>query len=254
MTHFHKLLLITLLAPLFSTAQSNYQPGLVVTLKGDTLRGFINFKEWDNNPRYIFFKTDPLGTPSKFTVKDIRYLRVNVDFLVEYQKYEGLISTDNIDIDKIHAERDSTFRLDTVFLKVLQRGKNLVLYSYSDDVKTRYFISENSADSPQELTYRIYYDYNNSKTTGRTVYENNYKEQLYSIGVKANMMNDKLKRYISQADYTQIYLITIASRINGISEADSSKNNLSVPKPFKPVLILAGCIAVGLFLLSKVHF
>jgi len=46
MKHLVKLLLIFILLPFISTAQTNYKPGYVVTLTGDTLHGFIDYKEW----------------------------------------------------------------------------------------------------------------------------------------------------------------------------------------------------------------
>ena len=49
-----KYFLVTLLLlPLLSIAQSNYKSGYVVTLKGDTLRGYINYKEWGGTLRIL---------------------------------------------------------------------------------------------------------------------------------------------------------------------------------------------------------
>jgi hypothetical protein len=45
--------------PLFSWAQSNYKQGRVVTLQGDTLRGYINYREWPYNPEEFAFKAQP---------------------------------------------------------------------------------------------------------------------------------------------------------------------------------------------------
>jgi hypothetical protein len=59
MKYQNKLLLFFFLLPFFSLAQTNYKPGYVVTLKGDTLRGFIDYKEWIKNPKYISFKNTP---------------------------------------------------------------------------------------------------------------------------------------------------------------------------------------------------
>ena len=47
---------VLFLLPLLSIAQANYKSGYVVTLKGDTLRGYINYKEWGRNPKDIDFK------------------------------------------------------------------------------------------------------------------------------------------------------------------------------------------------------
>ena len=44
------------LCPVIVFSQTNYKPGYVVNLNGDTLRGFVNYQQWDNNPRTIAFK------------------------------------------------------------------------------------------------------------------------------------------------------------------------------------------------------
>ena len=56
MKHYYKIISVLFLAPLFSLAQSNYQPGKVVTSSGDTLRGVIDYQAWTVNPETIFFK------------------------------------------------------------------------------------------------------------------------------------------------------------------------------------------------------
>jgi hypothetical protein len=45
-----KIVLAFLLLPVLASAQSNYKAGYVINLKGDTLKGFINYKEWNQNP------------------------------------------------------------------------------------------------------------------------------------------------------------------------------------------------------------
>ena len=47
-----------LLLPACAFGQQNYQPAKVTTLAGDTMRGYINDRGWDRNPRVISFKTD----------------------------------------------------------------------------------------------------------------------------------------------------------------------------------------------------
>ncbi len=69
----HNLLFAVLLLPFFSHAQDNYQPGAVVTLKGDTIHGYINFKEWEINPRSISFQASTGVSPVKYSVNDIQY-------------------------------------------------------------------------------------------------------------------------------------------------------------------------------------
>lgn len=54
-----KSLLILLLASLvvsqITLAQKNLQPGAVITSRGDTLKGFIDYRNWEKNPIAIDF-------------------------------------------------------------------------------------------------------------------------------------------------------------------------------------------------------
>jgi hypothetical protein len=92
MKPFYTFLSIIFLLPLFSSAQVNFKNGLVVTLKGDTVHGFINYREWNSNPDIITFKNGANSTPQKFTVNEISYF--SVEDLEAYQKYTGPISMD----------------------------------------------------------------------------------------------------------------------------------------------------------------
>jgi hypothetical protein len=65
-----KILFFLLLAPAYCLAQSNFNPGYVITLKGDTLRGLIDYREWDNNPADIRFKANASGKTETFSVNN----------------------------------------------------------------------------------------------------------------------------------------------------------------------------------------
>ena len=153
MKHFYQVLLAVMLLPLFSLAQSNYKPGYIVTLKGDTVRGFIDYKEWNLTPTFINFKTAISDNKSrKFTPAEISFF--NINGLEAYQRYTGPISMDVTDERRISNSRDTSFNTVTVFFKVLQKGANLALYSYSDELKLRLFVVEGT-DAPVELVYRL---------------------------------------------------------------------------------------------------
>lgn len=221
MKHFYRVLLALFILPALSYAQSNYQQGNVVTLKGDTLHGYIDNKDWDSNPTAINFKsaiTDK--NPQKFTVNNISFFSVGG---LSFKKYAGPISTDIININKLSEGRDTSFRIDTVFLQILQKGKNVAIYSYSDDVRTRFYIGEKPDYNPAELVYRIYYD-NNGTSDRRTVYENTYLKQLYSIANKYGVLDDDLESFIQKASYSKDDLMSIVSRINNISKSEYEKS------------------------------
>lgn len=204
--------LMGILLPIFCLAQNNYTPGYVVTLKGDTIKGYIDYREWHNTPRNISFKTAPTEENSKkYTVNDINCFKIND--LETYIKYTGPVTTDPTSPFKIENVRDTSFRTDTVFLKVIESGKRLTLYSYTDEIKTRYFLSDNTNSYPRELIFRTYFD-SNSNTGIGTISENTYQKQLSAEALKYNELNDALITYMSKTDYTADDISKIVRKIN----------------------------------------
>jgi hypothetical protein len=218
MKHFNKLLFVLFLLPLFSLAQSNYKAGYVVTLKGDTLHGFIDYQGWDSNPTTVSFKAAVSDRiPRKLSTADLSYF--SITGLDAYQKYTGTVSMDVTDYNHLNSGKDTSFKTATVFLQVLQKGKNVTLYSYTDDIKTRFYIGDAPDFIPAELAYRLYKDFQKGGTTT----DNTYQKQLFSLANKYNALDDNLTRELETADYRKPDLLPIVSRINNISKADYEK-------------------------------
>ncbi|QEC79407.1 hypothetical protein [Mucilaginibacter ginsenosidivorax] len=206
MKPYYKLLLPALLLPLFSAAQSNYKPGYVVTLKGDTLRGFINIKEWAVNPRKISFKTSTNDkNPRELGVSDITsFAATNSE---AYQRYIGLLNVDPTQISSLSNGRNTDTKTDSIFLKTIQKGANITLFEYADDLKNHYFVSGSGDAQPTELVYRVY------KNDGKTINEDAYKQQLFLLSEKYGESKN-LKTTIEKADYNANDLTEIAQLIN----------------------------------------
>lgn len=211
---FYHLFSAAFLLPFLSLAQSNYKPGYVVNLKGDTLRGFIDYRGWDTNPDVIKFKQAQTGTVESLTVNEISFF--SVDKIGSYKKYTGTISMDNANENHVLEFRDTSFKIASVFLKVLQKGKNIALYSYSDALKTRLFVGDQPGYQPVELVYRLYYDMEAVKIFehGRTVNENTYMSQLYNLATKYNAVSTALQRDIEDSGYREYYVLQVVKKIN----------------------------------------
>lgn len=69
--NYFKLLLIAALLPSLASAQSIFRPGYIVGLKGDTLKGFIDVREWVSTPTSIKFKLSKDAENQKFAANDI---------------------------------------------------------------------------------------------------------------------------------------------------------------------------------------
>ena len=215
---FYRVFSVAFLLPFFSLAQSNYKPGYVVTLKGDTLRGFIDYREWSNNPDVISFKhqlSDAKGT--KYTPNDASYF--NINNIEDYQKYTGPISMDVVNTDHLTTGKDTSVKMADVFLRILQKGKNVALYSYTDELKARYFIGDSPGFAPKELAYRIY-EANDANGNGKTFTDETYLKQLNTLAIKYGALNDDLAHTLQKADYDLPSLTLIAGKINYFSKEE----------------------------------
>jgi hypothetical protein len=222
MRHFYKSFLTVFLLPLLSLAQSNYKPGVVVTLKGDTLHGFIDYKEWENNPESINFKPAISEPAKQYTPNEITYFQVAQ--LDAYKSYNGPVSMDATNIGRLSSGKDTSSKILVVFLKLEQDGKYIALYSYTDDLKKRYFIAEKTNNKPFELVYRTY---NDVDKTYNTVNETKYKGQLIYLSSKYNKNTEELRTTIESSSYDQD-LVNIVYKINGSAKRVISHNKSGI--------------------------
>jgi hypothetical protein len=192
---------------LLSKAQSNFKPGYIVNLKGDTLKGSIDYKEWEKNPALVTFK-NASGASQVYTAQNANAFGVNgLEF---YEKYIVNVSQDQVDATKAGGVIDTAYARDTIFLHTLAKGRYLSLYSYQDAIKTRYYVLEIGSTQPQELVYHVYVDAN-----GNIQYVNRYRGQLQYIAQKNNLSNAKLAVTLSQLDYSEHDMLKAAAAING---------------------------------------
>ncbi len=223
MTHFYKALLAVILFPLLTSAQSNYKPGYVVTLQGDTLKGFIDYKEWDKNPVSINFKATTGSSEGQyFTVKNAGSFAITG--LEYYQRFILSISQDQVDIGKVTARPDTTHITDTVFLRLSTKGKYLALYSYTDNIKRHFFLLDAGDPQPEELVYQAYYNPDESSSIHHI---NRYRGQLQFLAQKYAVNNGNLDKQILAADYREPDLANIVQTINGSTGPQFKTQNLA---------------------------
>src|SRR5437879_3606317 len=114
MRSFYTLLIFLLPASIF--AQSNYLPGYVLQNNGDTLKGYINYREWDQCPTSIDFKHNPGDKDiSKFTPRDSKGFEVSG--FETYVSYIGLLSMNRTNFNNLPNKPDTLRKPAAVFLK-----------------------------------------------------------------------------------------------------------------------------------------
>ncbi len=199
--------IILSILPIALFAQSNFHSGYVLKNNGDTLKGYIDYREWQRSPRKIDFKTDLNDkSVSQFTPASIKAFQISG--MVTYVGYIGIISTDKTEFPNLPLGLDTSKRLDTTFLKLLTTGKYLTLYSQEDNIKTRYFIAETNK-MPIELKYYQYYN-NNNQIEASAI----YKGQLLIYINKYLEDNNKVSPKLEKTTYSGDDLGIIVNAIN----------------------------------------
>lgn len=217
-------LLLFLLFSSLSFAQTNYKQGFVVTTAGDTLYGFIDYKEWDKNPKVISFRTSANSSATQeFDPNNSSYFEITG--MEAYQSYEGPITMDKVDKDDLsYGRADTTVIISRIFLGKRQDGPNALLYSYKDDVKERFFLLEKGESKPQELSYKRYlFATNNAKV----VEQRFYVGQLLNVARHQGILTDKLQQEIEATGYKEQDLLRVVNKLNGLNAKEIEQDRKS---------------------------
>jgi hypothetical protein len=208
------LLFSTLLACITSNAQKNFTQAYIVKNSNDTVNGFIDYREWYKNPESILFTQSKEAPAQKLNIHDVSSF--NIIGKEHYRRYIVSISMakdmmGNIDV------KDTSQIIDTVFLKALHEGKNVQLFSYTDDIKSRLYILSSGDTVPLELKNTEYL------SDGQLVSEKEYRFVLLALAKKYTPENTELQTKIYSAGYFKNDILDICYVINGIKKDDAKK-------------------------------
>ncbi|QNK62187.1 hypothetical protein H7F33_16825 [Pedobacter sp. PAMC26386] len=193
--------------PILSFGQSNFQKGYVVTNVKDTLKGYIDYKERLQNPTSFTFRVNLGADAQNFTVNNA--LSWAIEGFEVYQRYEVNISMSRTEIDHLSVGPDNTTKKEVVFLKVLQAGQNVVLFSYTDGMKQRFYLLEKDGTVPYELIRQVYLDANDDNKMIAGV---QYIRQLAQVSHKFSP--ERQIKKITTLKYSETDLIAVAAAIN----------------------------------------
>ncbi|MCJ8167555.1 hypothetical protein MKJ04_22120 [Pontibacter sp. E15-1] len=227
MKHAVLALLFIALCPLLGQAQSNYKPGFVVTAAGDTLKGYINYQEWNQAPAAIQYAASADGAGKReFTAGTARLFEITG--LERYWSYDGPITMNELEARKLTTNRDMHLTNAQVFLKEQAGGEHMTLLSFTDPVKTRLFVQEKGDSLPQELYFVKYY----TADAGNKVFAmRSYVGQLQLVASRYIEVTPALKREIEKANYDASSLQRIVHKINGNAAIEPMHDGKQRQKP-----------------------
>ncbi len=197
-----------LLSTLAVQAQSNYRPAEVTDASGHVQAGHINYREWDKNPGSIEFKISlDDKKPVVYTPSMLRSFAITGS--EKFSAYRVSISLNATNFPDLPSDVDTTAKTDDVFLKQVATGGRLTLYSYTDAVKTRFYIQEGTAP-PAELLYQEYYSRDHQQVNK----VNSYVRQLNALIIKYPN-NGHLLTLLANTKYSKSDIEHLVNEING---------------------------------------
>lgn len=194
--------------PALCFGQSNYLKGYIITNSNEMLDGYIDFQGRTFTPSVVKFKKDPADQPQTYTVENCQgYAITDVDV---FQRYTVSLSQAYTRISNLKEGLDTTTKRETVFLKLLLKGKNLSLFSYTDEIKERFYLLSNRSKEPYELFRALFL----AKHTA-TVHGNfRFREQLMEELTKNEGIGYYDPRDLNTLRYEEADLLKVVYAIN----------------------------------------
>lgn len=206
--------LIWVLLMNFDLNAQNFLNGYVITSNGDTIRGTINYKNWEKNPKAISFRTANSAIEETFSINELKefditgydhYLKASV------QKDMRPVSFDASE-DDINSVALSNIQ-DTVFLRRLVKGSKISLYELVDS-KVHYYV-QNGKEEIKELQYRITLRKEQSAYSQLFI----FRDQLKAILPEEA---DAIARKIEHAQYNAKDLQKVVELLNGQNKSETT--------------------------------
>jgi hypothetical protein len=161
--------------PVLSFGQANYVKGYVITNSNETLKGYVDYQGRIYTPSAVQFKTGLSEAPQTYTVENCA--GYGADDKEYFERFTVNMSVAYTRTSMLAVGLDTSYKRKTAFLKVLQKGKNVTLYSYTDEVKERFFLLRKNDKEPFELFRAQYLNKNSANVLG----DFRYRTQLMNV-------------------------------------------------------------------------
>lgn len=179
------LLLLTTILSLNSYSQINFDKGYFINDSNQKVDCLIKNIDWKNNPTEFEYKLTNNSDTQKATIKTVK--EFGIHNMSKYVRYSVKIDRSSDLINKMSNVKNSVFKEEELFLKVLIEGK-ANLYSFEDSNLKRYFYSLDNSNVEQ-LIFKQYINSDNQVGTNKK-----YKQQLWDNLKCSSFEMDKIKK------------------------------------------------------------
>jgi hypothetical protein len=204
-------------------------------MQGDTIKGYVDFKEWGTSPTKFNFKSAITGEASIYTADNAKAFGITG---YEYYKLFNItVSQAKLDVSQLTQDVDTTSIAGTYFLKLITTGSKLSMYSYDNGYRPHFYVADGNAN-PVELIIRSYLD---PQENSKIITQYTYRRQLQTWAYMYKNDDHQLKQKIAQANYNAGQIASIIDNINGPGNRPIKQYN----KSSSPTRFFVGAGAVS---------
>jgi hypothetical protein len=182
----HSLLVLFFLFYYSATAQNNLLPGLIITPTGDSIKGYLDYRNWNKIPASIHYCKAVGQEVTRFTPREVYKFKLTGE---EYFSAVVKVETSAVETGQLTNDKSLQFRTDTVFLRNIIEGSKSLYYLKTLEAKEQFYIRVDSAI--ELLAYKKYSQIENGQIY---IKENNrYKGQLIAYLSNCPIIIERVK-------------------------------------------------------------
>lgn len=202
---------------------NNTHSGFYINNAGDAVKGkFINYKEWNKNPKKVDFIEDNNNNTVVLTPQNCKSF--SIDGKDTYITYNGTRLTNPIELNTNALQVDTTDIVQniSVFLRLVYTQGAIKLWILNDKERVNYFIQNNN-EQITELIHKLY------AIENIVTYSDQYKKQLRAVLATNINLNDKINKQIENTTYTEK---AFKQLFNNAFSINASANNIKYKSNF----------------------
>lgn len=168
-------------------SQQNFLHGYIIGSDGDTLRGFIDYRNWDKNPEVILFKQAGSVSTVHLYPTDILEFGVKDEIYVS-----GIVNSEVSPTrsDKLESNPELHLQTDTIFLQTLYKGRKSLYHYKNASGRDNFYIEGDNG-----FEWLVYKKYLKDAEGGQITAENKrYLSQLALYLNDCASINSKLRK------------------------------------------------------------
>jgi hypothetical protein len=224
----------------FAVAQKNIVPAYIVTNNSDTIRGYINDKNWDKSPHSLQFKQTMNGDFQEYSVSQLQSFYTETGEY--YERHIVPVDKSPTEVHKLAQSPGKFIIIDTLLLSVYVKGAASLYYFKDTDNKKHYYIQKNNAPL-EELIIRYSLKENNDGQKSLAI-DKMYRRQLqvYLSNSDCPTLNGRFEK----VEYNRKSLQSLLTDYNKCNPSSTFKFVTSQKKSKIKIGLIAGASTTNL--------